>query len=151
LPEDRLETVYDQTVEDDDPNSVNYLIDEYTNRINGGNVKYRFQIQMHKPSDSDPDSIFDSFESWDKLLPWHDLAEVTIEEALSYEESILIGFNIKHHPKSLGLIPSYSIFDYNSVSYMRSKTYPAYVARNLAYKLFGMPKKPTEAYRNSQV
>jgi arachidonate 5-lipoxygenase len=149
IPEERLETIYDQTVDDDDPNSVNYLVDEYTNRLKEGSIKYLFQIQMHTPSEDDTDEIFNSFLSWDDTHPWLDLAEVTIDEALSYEESVVIGFNIKNHPKSLGLLPSYSIHDYNSVSYMRARTYPAYVFRNLVYKFVGLPKVPTETDRNT--
>lgn len=149
IPEEKMETVYNQRVEDDEELSVNYLVDEYENRVKDHGVTYRFQIQMHKPTDDDDDSIFDSFKSWDYTHPWRELAEVHIDEILPYEESVTMGFNIKHHPKSLGLIPSYSIHDYNSVSYMRTKTYPAYLARNLMYKFIGIPKKPGEEFRNS--
>jgi catalase len=148
IPEERLATIHNQRVEEDDPNSVNYLVDEYRQRIKNGPIKYRFQIQMHTPAEEDTDEIFNSFKSWDETHPWKELAEVTIDEALSYDESVLIGFNIKHHPKSLGLIPSYSIHDYNSVSYMRTKVYPAYAARKWVYKRKGIPQQPDETFRN---
>ena len=62
---------------------------------------------------------------------------------------VKMGVNIKHHPKSLGLIKAKSIHDFNSVAYMRTKTNLAYRARHFMYTIKGIPTETAEnAKRN---
>ena len=150
IPDEQKAKVYDQRVAENEKLSVNYLVNEYKERISKGPITYKLQIQLHAAHPDDPESIFDSRIAWDeKTHPYFDLAKVSIESLLSYDEMVKMGVNIKHHPKSLGLIKAKSIHDFNSVAYMRTKTNTAYYARQLMYRLKGIPKEtPDTAPRN---
>ena len=131
----------DQRMLPDDPRSRNYLKHEYEDRMKSGPIEYMLQLQLHEATDHDSELLFCSNKIWDETVhPWMDLAHLTINRMLSYEESNLMYFSLNHHPSSVGLIPPTSIHDYNSVNYIRAKVDPAKRARLLAYKLFGMPK-----------
>ncbi len=151
VPEDRLQKVYDQRVDQDETRSVNYLVNEYKTRVNNGLVSYHLQMQLHRPLKGEGDQIFDSWIAWnDQKHPWMDVAEISVDEILPYEESLKMGFNIGHHPPSLGLIRAKSIHDFNSVVYMRSKTRIAYYVRLLVMKIFGMPAETPESAERNQ-
>ena len=107
-------------------------------------------MQLHKPKNGEGDRIFDSWIVWKQQThPWMDVAEIEIDKILPYEESLKMGFNIGHHPPSLGFIPAKSIHDFNSVVYMRSKTGIAYHVRLFVMKIIGMPAEtPDSAPRN---
>lgn len=131
----------DQRMLPDDPRHRNYIKQEYAERLSKGPVEYVLQIQLHEATDHDSEVLFCSNKIWDEEIhPWLDLAHVTINRLLSYEESLLMYFSLNHHPSSVGLIEATSIYDNNSVNYIRAKVDPAKKARLLAYKLFGMPK-----------
>lgn len=151
IPEDQKAKVYNQRVKDGEPLPVNYLVNEYEKRIAEGPVSYKVQLQLRKTSANPEQEIFDSRITWDEAAyPWLDLAEISVNELLPYEETVKTGYNLKNHPKSLGFIKARSIHDYNSVVYMRSKTKIAYLTRLFAYKLFGLPKGvPENAPRNA--
>ena len=150
IPEEQKKKVYDQRVAEGEKFPVNYLVNEYKERLAKGAINYKLQIQLHKAEANDPTSIFDSRIPWDEANhPYLDLAEVKIEELLTYDEMVKMGVNIKHHPKSLGLIKAKSIHDFNSVAYMRTKTNLAYHSRQLMYKIKGIPPEtPETAPRN---
>lgn len=150
VPEERMETIYDQRVKDENAPGVNYLVNEYRERLKKGPVRYRLQVQLHHPCSDDTEEIFNSFIEWpEKDHPWMDLAHIEVHEPIDYKETVLMGFNVNHHPPTLGHIPARSIHDYNSILYMRSKTWIAYQARRLSYKLFGLPEEtPEHAPRN---
>ena len=150
IPEEQKKEVYNQRVKDGEELPVNYLVDEYKKRLTSGPVTYRLQLQLLK-SEANPDQeIFDSRIPWDEnRAPWKDLAEISIDELLPYEETVKLGFNLKNHPKSLGFIKAKSINDYNSIVYMRSKTKIAYLTRLFTYAILGTPKEvPENAPRN---
>jgi catalase len=151
IPEDKKAKVYDQRVAEGEELSVNYLVGEYKGRTNAGNIAYKLQIQLHQASSETDPAVFDSRLNWNENdYPWKDLAEITVEELLPYEETVKMGFNINQHPKSLGFIRAGSIHDFNSIVYMRSKTKIAYLTRRLAYAIFGIPKEtPENAPRNA--
>ncbi len=88
---------------------------------------------------------------WDEIAhPWHDLAVIEIDKTLDWKESTLTSFSLNHMPKTLGIIPAKSIYDYNSLNYMRAHSEKARVARLLSYKVFGFPKPiPNDNNRNS--
>jgi hypothetical protein len=61
----------------------------------------------------------------------------------------LTSFSLKNMPKTLGMIRAKSIYDYNSLNYMRAKTEVARKARRLSYRVFGMvPPIPDNDNRN---
>ena len=151
IPEEQKQRVYDQRVQDGETLPVNYLVEEYKERVKDQPVRYKLQLQLHKSApDTDP-AIFDSRNTWDETIsPWHDLADIMIDEILPFETTLKMGFNLNQYPKSLGFIKAESIHDYNSIVYMRSKTKIAYRTRHLGYALFGMPKEPpVDAPRNA--
>ena len=150
IPEDQKKQVYNQRVQEGETNSVNYLVDEYKERISSGAVNYKLQIQLQESSKNPDESIFDSRITWDEArYPWNDLAIIKVDELLPYEETVKMGFNLKNHPSSLGFIPAKGIHDYNSVVYMRSKTKIAYLTRLFSYAVFGLPREVSpDAPRN---
>ena len=150
IPDEQKLKVYDQRVKEGEDLPVNYLVEEYKQRLERAPVSYMAQIQLHESSANPDPATFDSRLVWDEeQYPWLDLAQITIDELLPLEETIKTGFNLKNHPKSLGFIKAKSIYDFNSVVYMRSKTKIAYLARHLAYAIFGLPKQPPiDAPRN---
>ncbi len=130
--------------------SRNYLKDEYAERLRQGPVKYKLQVQMHEASDDDDPEIFNCCRKWDEdSHPWMDLAEITMNKPLDWAESTRMIFSMKNLPKGLGIIPSYSIFDYNSLNFLRKHSDLARYARVWAIKIFGMPPEiPDSDLRN---
>jgi arachidonate 5-lipoxygenase len=62
----------------------------------------------------------------------------------------MTSFSLNHTPKRLGIMSAKSIYDYNSLNYMRSHSEIARRARLLSYKLFGFPQSiPNNEDRNS--
>jgi arachidonate 5-lipoxygenase len=99
------------------------------------------QLQLHEATDRDSELLFCCNKVWDEEThPWMDLALVTIDKILTYEENMLMYFTLNHHPSSIGLIEATSMHDYNSMNYIRAKMDLAKKARLFAYKLFGIPK-----------
>ncbi|SMD42836.1 Catalase [Aquiflexum balticum DSM 16537] len=130
--------------------SRNYLKDEYVERLRIKPVHYKLQIQLHEASDDDDAEIFNCCRKWDEAShPWIDLAEITMNRPLDWAESTKMIFSMKNLPKGLGIITSYSIFDYNSLNFLRKHSDLARYARVWAIKIFGMPSEiPDNDYRN---
>ena len=130
----------------------NYLKDEYANRVESGGVKYMMQIQTREAIENEDPEVFNNMVVWEdeEKYPWNDLAVITIDSVLDWTDSNLTSFSLNNMPKSLGIIPADSIYDYNSLNYMRSHSEIARKARILAYKLFGGPQEiPDNDNRNS--
>lgn len=120
-----------------------YLKKEYAERVARGPVKYRLQLQIHTPSPSDTDEVFNCNVEWDEAThPWMDVAAVEIDKMLSLKDEARAIFSLRHCPPSLGLIPSRSLDDYNSINYLRAKADIAKKARVWRYR-FG--KGPADA------
>ena len=129
----------------------NYLKDEYEERVKRNGAKYLMQIQTREATDTDDPEVFNNMVTWDETVyPWQDLAIIDIGEVLDWTSSNLTSFSLNNMPASLGIIPAESIYDYNSLNYMRSHSEIARKARILAYKLFGGPPPvPDNDNRNS--
>jgi arachidonate 5-lipoxygenase len=81
----------------------------------------------------------------------YDLATFEIERTLDWRESTLMIFSLKNMPKALGMIPARSIYDYNSLNYMRAKTEVARRVRLFSYRVFGMvPPIPDNDNRDAE-
>ena len=131
----------DQRTLPDEPRNRNYLKHEYADRLSKGPIEYTLQLQLHEATDHDCPLLFCSNYIWDEAThPWMDLAQVSIDRMLTYEESMLMYFSLNHHPNSVSLIEATSIHDYNSLNYIRASVDLAKKSRLLAYKLFGMQK-----------
>jgi catalase len=129
----------------------NYLKDEYAKRVAARGAKYRMQIQLMKAREDEDPEIFNNMVPWaEKDCPWMDLAVLEVDTVLDWTDSNLTSFSLNNMPKMLGIIPAESIYDYNSVNYMRSHSEIAKKARIFAYKLFGGPREiPDDDNRNS--
>jgi arachidonate 5-lipoxygenase len=129
----------------------NYLKNEYEQRVQSQGAKYRMQIQTRIASDDDDDEIFNNMILWDdRIYPWYDLLVIDIDTVLDWKESTMTSFSVNNMPKTLGVLPAKSIYDYNSLNYLRSKSEIARLARLFSYKVFGMvPPIPDDDDRNT--
>lgn len=130
----------------------NYLKEEYADRMREkGSVKYRFQVQTRAAETGEDPIIFNSSKSWDEdQFPFKDLGVIEMQEVLNWDDSNMTTFSFQNLPKGLGIIPATSIYDFNSLNYMRLKADFAKRARRWAYKVFGMPVEiPDSDNRNS--
>lgn len=117
-----------------------YLSNEYRERIKNGKAKYYLQIQTREADEEQDNIILNSTILWDEnIYPYHNLAVIEINEALSWVESLKTSFSLNHMPKTLGILPSKSLYDFNSLNYMRANVEIARKARFLSYKLYGYP------------
>jgi hypothetical protein len=118
----------------------NFLKYEYQDRIARQGAKYRMQVQTKQAQDDENPEVFNNMVVWDEdSHPWQDLAVIEITKTLDWNDSTLTSFSVNNMPKTLGVLPANSIFDYNSLNYLRSHSELARKARLLSYKLWGMP------------
>lgn len=110
---------------EDEKRPESYLIPEFMNQIAEGEVKYKLQIQLHEIKPDDSHLILHAARAWDqKTHPWLDLADVTLTSVLPIEIVERTRYSLEHRPLSLGIPPADTIYDYNSIAYLRSKIYP---------------------------
>lgn len=134
-----------------EPRGRNYLKEEFQQHVEKeGGAHYRLQIQTRIANDDDSPEIFNNQVPWEEsVFPWHDLAIIHITEVLDWKNSLLTSFSLNNMPASLSYIPAKSIYDYNSLNYMRSHSEIARKARLLSYKVFGFPPAiPNDDNRN---
>jgi arachidonate 5-lipoxygenase len=119
----------------------NYLKDEYQLRVARGPVTYHLQLQLHEQQPGDTrDYLLSCMVVWDEAThPWMDLATVTIDRTLPYEEEEWSLFSIGHHPPSIGITPATSTTDPASLNYLRLWGTWAARARLLSMRLRGIP------------
>jgi len=129
----------------------NYLKYEYEDRVKNQKARYRLQIQLHTAREADSEEIFNNMILWNEQThPWHELAHFNIDTILDWKESTLTSFSLNNMPATLGVIPAKSIYDYNSLNYLRTHAEIARVARLFSYKVFGMvPPIPDNGNRNT--
>lgn len=130
----------------------NYLKYEYKDRVQREGAKYRLQIQLRTANDDDDPEIFNNMVLWDEtFFPWVDIASFKIDSILDWRESTKLAFSVNNMPKYLGILPAKSIYDYNSLNYMRSHSEFARKMRMLSLKIFGMvPPIPDNDNRNAE-
>jgi arachidonate 5-lipoxygenase len=130
-----------KTLPADEAKSVNYLNHEWSERLKQGPIRYVLQIQLHEAKPDDPPEILNALLPWDEAShPYMDLATVEITQELTYAESQYVGFDITHHPKSIGILPAKSLDDFTSLNYMRKQSALAIKTRRLFQRLFGPPR-----------
>ena len=131
--------------------SRNYLKNELEKRLQKETVKYWFQIQIRDAKEDQDESIFNCCIDWDEeKFPWMNVGVIELNEIMDWDSSNIIGFDISNMPKGLDCIPAKSIYDYNSLNYMRARTEIARKARLFGYKIFGKPIEiPENDNRNS--
>jgi arachidonate 5-lipoxygenase len=118
----------------------NFLKYEYVDRVAREGAKYRLQIQTRRAQDDEDPEVFNNMIVWDEAVyPWQDLAIIDIDKTLDWKESLLTTFSVNNMPKTLGVLPASSIYDYNSLNYLRAHSELGRKARLLSYKIFGLP------------
>lgn len=136
----------DQHAVEGEPRSINYLKEEWLERIKAGPIHHILQIQWHDVRPDDPDMIRNPLEPWDEAThPWVDLATVEITEPLSYVEQDDMAFEVTNLPACMALLPAKSMQDYNSLNYMRQFAVWSIRARWFFTWLFGRPREYTDA------
>lgn len=135
-----------QRAVDGEPRTVNYLKDEWFERLKKGPIQHLLQIQWHDVRSDDPDMIRNPLEPWDEVThPWTDLATVEITEPLSYAEQDDMAFEVTNLPPCMAMLPAKSMQDYNSLNYMRQFAVWSIRARWFFTWLFGRPREFTNA------
>ena len=128
----------DQKAAPDETRNVNYLKNEWRDRVESQGARYHLQIQLHEVSPADSDQVRNSLIPWNESThPYLDLAEVEITEVLSPAESAYMAFEITNLPASMGILPARSLDDYNSLNYMRQQSIWAIRTRRFLTRRFG--------------
>ncbi len=145
IPEAEKTPFWSEDLQPGETRGQNYLKKEYVERVKAAPVTYHLQIQLRDPVAGESNEVFNCNVAWDEAkYPYKDLATVTVDSVMPYEENQLMRYSLSHLPASLSNLPSESWDDYNSVVYMRVKSGPAKAARLMTYKIFGMPKLPPD-------
>jgi arachidonate 5-lipoxygenase len=139
-----------QRVFHDETRGRNYLKYQFEDAVQKAPLQYTIQIQLHTASDDDSPEVFNNMVNWhENTHPWMDLAHFTIDKVLDWKASTWMAFSVNNMPKNLGVLPAKSIYDYNSVNYMRAHSEIARKARMFSLWLFGMvPPIPDNNNRN---
>ncbi len=137
----------------DETRTRNYLKDATRKRLENGEVlRYRFKAQFRLPPPDDfhqPEWVASTV-PWDEdRFPFHTIAEVELDEALSYEESQRTYFDMSHHPKSLFIPLGRSIDDPHSLNNLRIASIWARRIRLFSYRFGGMPPAFSDSRRDS--
>ena len=145
--------VSNQRVLSDENRGRNFLKDEYIELVKKGPVSYKLQIQLRVASDDEDKEVFNNMVIWnEKKYPWRELAYFEVTKTLDWAESTRTTFSINNMPKTLGILPAKSIYDYNSLNYLRAQTEIVKKVRLLSLKIFGMvPDIPDDDNRNIKV
>lgn len=94
-------------------------------QVSQGAIKYKLQIQLHEIKPEDSHLILHAGRAWDeKSHPWLDLADVTLTSLLHVDVVERTRCSMDHHPPSVNIPSAETIYDYNSIPYLRSNVYP---------------------------
>lgn len=127
----------------DEQRSRNYLKDEMADRLAGdGTVVYKLQVQLReRPPGPDRQWVSAKYEWYDDVVPWHDVAEITLTDVCSHRENMRTWFDLENHPEELPVPMGRSMADPHSLNNFRKAGKWAARARLLSYRLKGMPPK----------
>ncbi|MGB3693094.1 MAG: hypothetical protein WBG70_21595 [Spirulinaceae cyanobacterium] len=121
-----------------------YLSLEYIERASKEPIIYHLQLRLHEDT-GDVKEICRQDRPWsEETSPWLDLATVTIQRPLTFQETEKLTFNIGTQPPSLGIVDGKSIYDPNSINYARTRVYGfSQAVRYIIYKMskFKNPKE----------
>lgn len=87
-----------------------------------GGIQYKLQIQLHEKQPDDSHLVLHAARAWDHANhPWLDLAEVSLTSLLPFDVTECTRYSLENIPLSLSLPTAKTIYDYNSLAYLRSK------------------------------
>jgi arachidonate 5-lipoxygenase len=126
--------------------SINYLKNEYTERLAKGSIKYRLQLQLLEHQDDQDPEVLNPHVYWDEeTCPFMELATIDIDEALSFDEMSWLTYEITHMPDSMSILKATDMEDYNSLNSMRVQAIWAIRSRWFFQRLFGVrPNYPDD-------
>ena len=126
--------------------SINYLKNEYAERLAKGSIKYRLQLQLLEHQDDQDPEVLNPHVYWDEeTCPFMELATVDIDEALSFDEMSWLTYEVTHLPNSMSILKATDTEDYNSLNSMRVQAVWAIRSRWLFQRLFGVrPNYPDD-------
>lgn len=132
--------VMNRSLSDDRP--LDYLREEFRQRLRRGPVEYRLQIQVRDPEDGDTVEVHHVNRPWDEgRWPWHDLARLEIRQALGEAETEAMRFSLAR-PQSLGAFRASGPDDYRSVLIARARIYAMAQAARNAWRRIPSPANP---------
>jgi len=139
---DDLEHPWFQNPLPDEPRNRNYLKHQACEWLDGDVIEFMLQIQPRRvPPGKDPEWVSAQYVWDDTASPWHDVARITLDEALDYEEAMRTAFDITNHPPCLPVPRGRSIDDPHSLSDLRIGANLATRARLFSYFLRGVPSQ----------
>ena len=154
IPEDRgidsgtisgedLEKPWLQKRRSDETRPIDYLRQEYLERLSQKPIIYHLQLRLHDDMEGDKGEIFTQEYEWsEETSPWLDLATIAIERPLSFEETEKMSLNVGRQPDSLGAVQVFEAHDPNSLNAARIRIYElTRWVRNLTYQQSGIFKK----------
>lgn len=108
---------------------------DFEERVLRGDVHYKLQIQLHEIKPDDSHLILHSARAWDKAThPWLDLADVKLTSTMPRDVVRDTRYSMYNCPMSVAVPgPVWSIYDYNSIAYLRSRVYPGSKAMSSIY------------------
>lgn len=99
-----------------------YLKADIEERMSEGGIQYKLQIQLHEIKPDDSHLVLHAARAWDQAThPWLDLADVSLTSLLPFDVTECTRYSLENIPLSLSLPPAKTIYDYNSIAYLRSK------------------------------
>nr|XP_058954727.1 allene oxide synthase-lipoxygenase protein-like [Pocillopora verrucosa]XP_058954728.1 allene oxide synthase-lipoxygenase protein-like [Pocillopora verrucosa] len=100
-----------------------YLTADFEERMSEGGVQYKLQIQLHEKQPDDSHLVLHAARVWDQAThPWLDLAEVRLTSLLPEDVTKGTRCSLENIPcGSLSLPSAKTIYDYNSMAYLKSK------------------------------
>ena len=106
-----------------DRRSKSYLTADFEERMSEGGVQYKLQIQLHEKQPDDSHLVLHAARVWDQAThPWLDLAEVRLTSLLPEDVTKGTRCSLENIPcGSLSLPSAKTIYDYNSMAYLKSK------------------------------
>jgi len=108
----------------DERRPENYLATDFEDRMSSDGVQYKLQIQLHEIKAHDSHLILHAARNWDQAThPWLDLADVKLTSLLPSDVVRDTRCSLDNAPLSIVVPPAKTIYDYNSIAYLRSKVY----------------------------
>lgn len=150
LPPHAQMSVWDNRGDPADDRAPNYLRKGFRDTVHKNGVTYELAVQI-RPYDRDKDSIefFNNMRVWDhEKYPYHPVADVVLDEALSDDDLEKTRFWLGHQPSALAIPEAMHIRDYRSMSWVRTRVYrKSHFGRWLYRSILGKPKDFAEKDR----
>jgi arachidonate 5-lipoxygenase len=125
----------------DERRARDYLRQELYERVARSGASLHLEAQFHVPAPGDGGEWYNAAVDWDEAAcPWLEIGRLTLDEPLSPVDTELLQFDPGHHPLTLGIPRSGSLFDYRSMGDSEVRVVRALQRLRLwMYATFGLP------------